>query len=146
MHCEGLEEVKVSNADIDFFSSLSNEHVIVEGTLEKRGYWNTAWKQRYFVIDNKGRMLYFKSKEHRDAGRLAGMIALINACSVSRVKNRHGKDVCFELRVPANGHSMDRTFHLCAPSEEMCEKWVYAIEGVKDNVHYMCFPRGKSWW
>mmetsp|Transcript_44416 Transcript_44416/g.118578 ORF Transcript_44416/g.118578 Transcript_44416/m.118578 type:complete len:151 (-) Transcript_44416:56-508(-) len=146
VHRVELDEVEVSKADIDIFNSFASVHVVAEGTLEKRGFWNPAWKLRYFTLDNKGRMFYYKSKEHRDAGKFAGMIALTSECSISRSKDREGRDVCFELNIPANGRFIDRTFYFSAPSEETCVKWVDVIERVKDNIHYVCFPGDNSWW
>ena len=37
--------------------------ILIKGVLEKRGGWNTAWKERFFMLESCGRLSYFKSEE-----------------------------------------------------------------------------------
>mmetsp|Transcript_12499 Transcript_12499/g.34369 ORF Transcript_12499/g.34369 Transcript_12499/m.34369 type:complete len:203 (-) Transcript_12499:230-838(-) len=150
MHCEDVEELDSADADFSFeqaFERKNDGSTVIEGTLEKRGYWNPSWKARHFVLDNKGRMFYYKSKDAKDSGKSAvGRIALNRFCLVTRRTDPNGEKYFLDLFIPANGQHRDRTFHLSASDSESCEQWAGAIESVKQKLLYTCFHDKGSWW
>mmetsp|Transcript_45457 Transcript_45457/g.120922 ORF Transcript_45457/g.120922 Transcript_45457/m.120922 type:complete len:191 (-) Transcript_45457:314-886(-) len=119
--------------------------VVIECAMEKRGFWNTAWKTRIFVLDNRGRIFYYRSREDRDAGNIAGKIALTRECTVSFEETREGRGYV-DIHVPANGKMVDRTFRLSSSYAAICRAWALAVEMEKGRLHYGCFPGDSNWW
>eukprot|EP00292_Cryptomonas_paramecium_P015579 CAMPEP_0113661844 /NCGR_PEP_ID=MMETSP0038_2-20120614/217_1 /TAXON_ID=2898 /ORGANISM="Cryptomonas paramecium" /LENGTH=132 /DNA_ID=CAMNT_0000576615 /DNA_START=1 /DNA_END=396 /DNA_ORIENTATION=+ /assembly_acc=CAM_ASM_000170 len=118
VHCDDLEEIDWSECELE---PTRKVEVLAEGILEKRGFWNPSWKARYFVLDSRGRLFYYKSFWHRMANMPAGKIALTRDCSVSNVQQ--GDKFFIDLHVPANGRLVDRTFHFLASSQKIGQKW-----------------------
>mmetsp|Transcript_3749 Transcript_3749/g.11038 ORF Transcript_3749/g.11038 Transcript_3749/m.11038 type:complete len:159 (-) Transcript_3749:98-574(-) len=154
LECDDLLAPKASwgenlNAVYSSYSRAPKARAVVlfEGYMQKRGFWNPAWKERYFVLDNCGRLYYYKSKSDRDSGECsAGRLALNRFCSISVPQGQSGQTICFDIQVPANGQLRNRTFHLCAPSLDVFEQWSFAVEKVKKRVIYVSFPDHGRWW
>eukprot|EP00292_Cryptomonas_paramecium_P021827 CAMPEP_0113683664 /NCGR_PEP_ID=MMETSP0038_2-20120614/13475_1 /TAXON_ID=2898 /ORGANISM="Cryptomonas paramecium" /LENGTH=163 /DNA_ID=CAMNT_0000603131 /DNA_START=63 /DNA_END=554 /DNA_ORIENTATION=+ /assembly_acc=CAM_ASM_000170 len=144
--CDDLPQVAAPSLK-QILAIEASERVVVEGTLEKRGYWNPSWKSRYFVLDSKGHLCYYKSREDIDAGKSpSGRIAITRCCSVLTKVSVEADKFCFDVHIPANGHNRDRTFQLCASSAESMKVWVDAIEDVRQRIFYVTFEKGGSWW
>ncbi len=93
--------------------------VAMEGLLEKRGKWNTAWKTRHFVLTDDGQLRYFRPGTSAAAAPPLGAIPLGTA-TVRAGGSDCGRDV-IEIWVPG------RTFVLGAPSRRERDEWLDAL-------------------
>jgi hypothetical protein len=119
-------------------SSISHEdklaikagHCALEGSLQKMGFVNTAWKTRYFCLQN-GYLYYFKSMSDARAGEPPrGKINIKGAvCSSVTASDfldiQHGQ---FTFSVKTSAHADDKLYLLKATSNEIRIQWRGAIE------------------
>ncbi len=126
--------------------------VVIEGFLQKRGVWNPTWRSRYFILESRGRLSYFKTKDDSTVpGRALGAIPIIVHTTIvpappeADVKVR-GKRAVFEVRMPDGEGSTGRTFLLCAQTREDGERWAAALADVHRRVLYVSFPPNVRHW
>mgnify|MGYP001048336308 CR=1 FL=1 len=85
-----------------------------EGFMMKRGFYNTRYKSRYFILAGN-ELTYYDASEGR---HLRGSIPLAGAVIATR--EQEGEDV-FSIVTEA------RTYFLRAPSRAVLEEWIVAI-------------------
>mmetsp|Transcript_69190 Transcript_69190/g.184394 ORF Transcript_69190/g.184394 Transcript_69190/m.184394 type:complete len:316 (+) Transcript_69190:161-1108(+) len=125
----------------------SSNQEIIFGTLEKRGYWNTAWKTRYFVLTQRGELAYFNNQYEAESGaRRRGTVAVAlpqgtpaSVCRAleTRVRgaapvDRDGRFLIeMDVRTVSSGMLFSsystRTYVLSAPSAITRARWVAAL-------------------
>ncbi len=107
-----------------------------EGILHKRGYWNTAWKARYFILTPRGDLEYYKMADGTRHGAPAGVIPVAlrpgyrgeEEETVVRAGGRDGRMGVIELRVRMAGPACGRTYVLGAASGAEHERWMVALQ------------------
>eukprot|EP00292_Cryptomonas_paramecium_P015269 CAMPEP_0113681192 /NCGR_PEP_ID=MMETSP0038_2-20120614/11828_1 /TAXON_ID=2898 /ORGANISM="Cryptomonas paramecium" /LENGTH=128 /DNA_ID=CAMNT_0000599837 /DNA_START=219 /DNA_END=601 /DNA_ORIENTATION=+ /assembly_acc=CAM_ASM_000170 len=102
------------------------------GTLQKRGYWNTAFKSRFFVLTQRGDLDYYRTQQDAEAGvcRL-GTIAVALPDGIPEDLSR-----TLETRVRATSASSD------AEGRFLMELEVRSIAA----VDYASSPAPRSGW
>jgi len=138
----------------DMFPTMCAERssIVIEGFLEKRGVWNPSWRSRYFILESRGRLSYFKNKaDSAIPGRALGAIpisvhtTIVPAPSKPAVAARCSRAV-FEVRMPDGDGSTGRAFLLSAPTTDEGERWVAALAEVRRRVLYVSFPPNVRHW
>mmetsp|Transcript_13401 Transcript_13401/g.37066 ORF Transcript_13401/g.37066 Transcript_13401/m.37066 type:complete len:179 (-) Transcript_13401:169-705(-) len=120
---------------------IRKQTIVLEGYMEKRGFWNPSWKSRYCALDDVGRFSYFQSKEQAtDLSKALGSIPIDQRTVISPVVMR-GKRATIQIRV-----SSGRVFHMSCNSTEEAEAWVQALENMHQCVHYVAFPQNVRHW
>mmetsp|Transcript_70716 Transcript_70716/g.188772 ORF Transcript_70716/g.188772 Transcript_70716/m.188772 type:complete len:162 (-) Transcript_70716:257-742(-) len=139
--CEDVDDAEAPELSLEQLLEFDkNRRILAEGTLEKRGFWNPSWKARYFVLDNRGRMCYYKSKETKEnGGAPSGRIGITNICIISRVGQQEDGRMCFDLQIPTSGRNRGRTYHLSASNVEDYERWVQSMADVGKRTYYTRF-------
>eukprot|EP00292_Cryptomonas_paramecium_P024001 CAMPEP_0113679774 /NCGR_PEP_ID=MMETSP0038_2-20120614/10869_1 /TAXON_ID=2898 /ORGANISM="Cryptomonas paramecium" /LENGTH=146 /DNA_ID=CAMNT_0000597919 /DNA_START=83 /DNA_END=523 /DNA_ORIENTATION=+ /assembly_acc=CAM_ASM_000170 len=105
--------------------------VLMDGILTKRGAWNTSFKERYFVLNSDGNLVYYHSAEDRKfPERALGVIPLRMAGSTAVVKegnsNRDYPFILIEFKSPKTS----RTYVLGAATEYQQKNWLRALQTV----------------
>ncbi len=147
---------------VDPDNTSSKITVVVEGWLEKRGLWNPAWRSRYFVLDSRGRLSYFKTEADKAVPSHAhGSIPICGKTTITSpapscggvphsAQDERGADaecrVEFELRVPDGHDRAGRTFVLSAPTVGEVRRWTDALAEVQRRVLYVSFPGDVRHW
>mmetsp|Transcript_48590 Transcript_48590/g.128492 ORF Transcript_48590/g.128492 Transcript_48590/m.128492 type:complete len:272 (+) Transcript_48590:77-892(+) len=147
-HRQGIPAYAVEQIEHqDYFvsSERNTAEIIIDGTLEKRGYWNTAWKSRYFILNNRGELAYYKSKLDAEAGRPP--ISTIAVALPGGTTDEVGRAIETLVHVPVDGDADDRfvieldvlnardalfrptsrTYILAAPSALCRARWLAAL-------------------
>jgi hypothetical protein len=111
----------------------SKDLVILEGPLEKRGFWNPAWKHRHFRLTMSGMMSYFPSSHCR---KPLGSFSIREA-AINRPANGH-TNINVLVREPGSPCT-GRTFFLAASSQHAAELWLAALrkaaaDGYSDDI------------
>ena len=102
---------------------LNSGEVQFEGPLEKRGYWNPAWKSRYFVLSRQGVLSYFATKSDKNSPEPLGSFTVRNAI-ITCIPSAPGRPQ-FTVQVHSPGSPVHgRTFILVAPSDDALTRWV----------------------
>eukprot|EP00291_Cryptomonas_curvata_P013277 CAMPEP_0172176632 /NCGR_PEP_ID=MMETSP1050-20130122/14931_1 /TAXON_ID=233186 /ORGANISM="Cryptomonas curvata, Strain CCAP979/52" /LENGTH=139 /DNA_ID=CAMNT_0012848947 /DNA_START=302 /DNA_END=721 /DNA_ORIENTATION=+ len=122
--------------------------IVIEGFLEKRGVWNPSWRSRYFVLESRGRLSYFKNKSDslipdRALGGIPISVhtTIVPAPSETKASGpAHGSRAIFEVRLPDGEARAGRSFLLAAPTREEGERWAAALAEVRRRVLYVSFP------
>ena len=102
-----------------------------EGLLHKRGQWNPAWKERFFVLTPRGDLEYYAAPDGAPRGPPAGVIPVAlppgargeDESTLVRAGGRDGALGLIELTVRAPGPARGRTYVLGAPSGAEQERW-----------------------
>jgi len=142
----GFDVIEYKNGSRSDSSSIGSLYIKQQfsicGVLEKRGYWNPAWKIRFFVLTHSGDLHYFRSRHDAEGSstRPRGTIRVAlpdgtpdkNALALAtRVRARPaGADGRFpiELDVRAvRSRRPLRTFVLSARSEKEQARWLAAL-------------------
>jgi hypothetical protein len=109
---------------------------VMEGYLMKRGFWKQCWKKRFFVLEDSGRLSYFKSesdKAHPERAR--GCVPISLDVSIEQRKSKDGK-----ISIIVNTNESSRFFStvkLTAPSQGEHSLWMAGLEKVQNNVFYI---------
>jgi hypothetical protein len=119
-----------------------------KGWLFKKGGNNTAWKRRWFVLEN-GELSYYRSEKDRDpAGSIsiAEVLAIARKDEVAIVSAHSGLDSIFSFSSSSSSASANnagtqklsfcfdvsvtngRTYYLCAESESDRASWLSILE------------------
>jgi hypothetical protein len=94
-----------------------------EGPLEKRGYWNPAFKSRYFVLSKKGTLSYFAAESDKCSPDPLGSIPVRNAI-INCIPSAPGRPQ-FTILVQSPASPVHgRTFILAAPTDDDLTRWV----------------------
>jgi hypothetical protein len=118
--------------------AMSHAQRCPEGMMHKRGFWNRAWKERYFRLTPRGDLEYYKAPDGAPQGGPAGVIPVaLRAGSrgdeeetLVRAGGRDGRLAVIELTVRMAGPLAGRTFVLGAVSGAEHERWVTALQRV----------------
>jgi hypothetical protein len=110
----------------------------LKGMLHKRGYWNPAWKARYFVLTPSGNLEYYKASDGTPNGEPNGVIpvALRAGCrgeaeeTLVRSGGRDGRLEVIELTVRMPGSARGRTYILGAATGAEHDRWIVALQDV----------------
>mmetsp|Transcript_87626 Transcript_87626/g.233306 ORF Transcript_87626/g.233306 Transcript_87626/m.233306 type:complete len:156 (+) Transcript_87626:55-522(+) len=125
-----------------------DDNVVMHGFLKKRGGWNPAWKSRYFVLDGRGRLHYFKVKsDSSDPARCMGSIPITSETYIST--NRESKGVpglTFEVRIAANDDHSGRTFYFKTETSEEADVWVTKLKAVAEQILFVSFDCSSRHW
>jgi tetratricopeptide (TPR) repeat protein len=104
---------------------MSAQERTKSGLLEKRGNWNKAYKQRWFVLNYKKHSLtYAKSKADSEAMNFQGLVDLRRAHVkiLGSQDKDYLEDRVFSIETPR------RVYIIKAPSKEEAESWRDAIK------------------
>mmetsp|Transcript_70930 Transcript_70930/g.189393 ORF Transcript_70930/g.189393 Transcript_70930/m.189393 type:complete len:156 (-) Transcript_70930:24-491(-) len=139
-----LDDVSpTSTVDTSRYSLSDSDYIVLEGVMSKRGMWNRCWKSRYFVLDGRGRLYYFKNKEDSAfPERCKGSIPIF----VSTLVTQHPDQSVFEIHVPASEDHGGRTFTFNASSAKEAEIWVSRIQNVGKDILFVAFKEGVRHW
>ena len=137
--------------DIDMNDLFPDFHqgskVLIEGYLEKRGSWNTAWKTRYFVLEASGRLFYFITEADKCIiKRVRGIIPIdVRAKVKGEGLVEDGRNE-IRIHVPGKGISSGRIFILSARDKMTYDTWLHQLSLVQDKVIYTSFPENVRHW
>ncbi len=123
--------------------------VLMQGMLKKRGRWNSAWQNRYFVLEASGRLSYFLKEDDKNyPERARGIIPIDVRVGIDNEKDGspEDRDGLIKIHVPSNGVVPGRTFVLCPRNRILCVQWIEALSAVRDNVQYTSFPSNSRHW
>jgi hypothetical protein len=98
-----------------------------EGMLEKRGYWNPAWKQRYFVLTEDGMLSYFPSHADSRSAEPLGTVSVCNAVITPTSAAADRAQFTVLVKDPACP-SHGRTYILAAASADLLARWLRELE------------------
>ncbi|RMZ91912.1 hypothetical protein DV736_g856, partial [Chaetothyriales sp. CBS 134916] len=105
------------------------ERVIRQGWLQimrsKTGSIK-AWKSLWVVLRPKN-VCFYKNEQEYSAVRVLSMSTIIDAAEIDAL-SRH-KQFCFQIIAE------DKTYRLCAPSEEALAKWLGSLKSVLSKRH-----------
>ncbi len=125
-----------SNSGLSQGAWEDEDGAAAEGMLDKRGYWNPAWKARFFVLTPRGELEYYKAPDGAPRGAPAGVIpvALRAGCSGEAEETvvRAGGGRVIELTVRMAGPARGRTFVLRAETVADQERWVRVLRLVAE--------------
>jgi hypothetical protein len=151
-NCASSEDFKLDmDAMFPIFHAEPN-NIVIEGFLEKRGVWNPSWRSRYFVLESRGRLSYFKNEDDSAcADRALGTIPISKHTTIVPVPAQAAgaasrKRAVFEVRMPDGEVSSGRAFLLSAPTRELGERWSAALAEVRRRVLYVSFPPNVRHW
>ncbi len=125
------------------------DDIAIEGFLEKRGVWNPSWRSRYFVLETRGRLSYFKDEDDSIfSERALGSIPIcVDTTIVPAPSEPAGAARCvFKVLMPGGDVSTGRTFLLSAATREEAERWATALANVRRRVIYVSFPPNVRHW
>mmetsp|Transcript_47932 Transcript_47932/g.127123 ORF Transcript_47932/g.127123 Transcript_47932/m.127123 type:complete len:167 (+) Transcript_47932:3-503(+) len=127
-------------------ASLVTNRVILKGMLRKKSSWNGKWQDRFFALDEEGRLIYYKKENEilslEDAN---GCIPITTDTNISKCSDEEGRHA-FQITVPASKHHSGRTFILSAATGEVASEWMEQIERVGRQVMYVTFPEKSRHW
>jgi hypothetical protein len=109
---------------------------VIEGYLMKRGFWKQSWKKRFFVLEESGRLKYFKSESDKVyPERARGCVPICVDASIEQRKLKDGK---LSIKVVTNeGSRFLSTVMLSAPSQGEHTLWMAGLERVQNTVCYV---------
>jgi hypothetical protein len=148
-HSASSEDFKLEMDDMFPTICAERSSIVIEGFLEKRGVWNPSWRTRYFVLESRGRLSYFKNKADSVVpGRALGSIPIsVHTIIVpSASETARCSRELFEVRIPDGDGSTGRVFLLSAPTREEGERWSAALAEVRRRVLYVSFPPNVRHW
>lgn len=135
------------NFELLFPEFLTEGKVLIEGVLEKRGRWNSAWKPRYFVLEDSGRLSYFNSEEDKCwRKRALGIIPIDTRSTVTNDRTSDKRRSILKIHVPGKGMSSGRTFDLSSLSKEVSDQWFTKLSSMQDSVIYTSLPGNIRHW
>jgi hypothetical protein len=116
----------------------SQRQTKLAGFLHKRGYWNSAWRRRYFELSPHGELRYFETAGAAPNGEPRGAIpiAMPAGCTggdnetLVRPAGRDGSLYLLEIQVQGPGPAQGRTFNLAADNRAERDRWVTALHAV----------------
>jgi hypothetical protein len=130
-----------------FPTYLPAREITAEGYLEKHGGWNQSWKSRYFVLDTRGRMYYFKNQADSDFPERARRgIPITKDVLVSRGGVAEDGRLLIRINLPGEGGRAGRTLMLGTWYHEDHQLWLSALEETRQVVLYVAFPRNIRHW
>mmetsp|Transcript_66322 Transcript_66322/g.177578 ORF Transcript_66322/g.177578 Transcript_66322/m.177578 type:complete len:160 (+) Transcript_66322:121-600(+) len=137
-----------SVCDAARFVLTDKEYIVKEGIINKRGKWNRSWKQRFFVLDGRGRLSYFKSQSDSGHPELSqGSIPIFVETEVEiTARTQQAGPVEFVIRVPASDEHSGRTFELSADTADEAAAWVSALKAVANQVLFVSFKDDVRHW
>ena len=108
------------------------------GILHKRGYWNSAWRRRYFELTPQGEVRYYDTTDNAPNGDARGVIpvAMPGGCTggdnetLVRPAGRDGNLYLLEIQVQGPGPARGRTFQLAADNRADRDRWVSGLHAV----------------
>ena len=111
--------------------------ILAEGVLEKRSSWNNTWQPRFFVLDARGRLCYFKSESDRYFPERASCSLAIDfdsAITVGTGPDRHR----YIIKVKAKD-AMDRRRTLALGFQEPSDfdRWLEVLSDTQRRVCYV---------
>ena len=111
--------------------------LVIEGYLMKRGLWKQSWKRRFFVLEDSGRLSYFKSESDKlYPERARGCFPISVDASI---KQRKSKDGSQTIKVITKESSRFLgTVKLAAFSQGEHTLWMVGLERVQNTVCYVC--------
>mmetsp|Transcript_8330 Transcript_8330/g.24744 ORF Transcript_8330/g.24744 Transcript_8330/m.24744 type:complete len:187 (-) Transcript_8330:104-664(-) len=131
-----LDEYKKQNSQDNF--------VLMEGALTKRGSMFPSWKERYFVLESRGRLTYYNSED--ESSRASNALGSIPICVGTTITQPPADKSTFEIRVPPNPNHKGRMFLLSADTHEAASTWAATLQQVQQRVLYVSFPAGLRHW
>ncbi len=130
----------------NFPKEAADAGILIKGVLEKRGGWNTAWKERYFMLESCGKLSYFASEE--DIGipqRAKGSIPINTTIVVKEGEILNGRHTII-IELPKSGLISGRTFVIGSESAETQQQWLQMLTRVQKRVHYVAFEEDVRHW
>ena len=120
--------------------------ILIKGVLEKRGGWNTAWKERFFMLESCGRLSYFKSEEDiAFPQRAKGSIPINTTITVKEGEVLNGRSTII-IEIPKSGLISGRTFVIGTESKETQQEWLKFLTATQKRVHYVAFEESVRHW
>ena len=109
---------------------------VLEGYLMKRGVWKQSWKMRFFVLEDSGRLSYFKSESDKMyPERARGCVPISVDASIEQRKSKDGR---LSITLVSNESSRFlSTVKLAALSQGEHGLWMAGLERVQSNVCYV---------
>jgi hypothetical protein len=123
-----------------------DEGIVIKGYLEKQGGWNTAWKQRFFILESCGKLSYFKSEEDMPYPQRAKGSIPINTSTVVKEGEVVSGRTTIVVEVSKSGLSVSRSFVIGFESQETRQIWFRALTKVQKRVHYVAFEDDVRHW
>ena len=99
-----------------------------EGPLEKRGYWNPAWKARHFVLTEDGTLSYYPSLEDSRSVEPLGSFAVRNAVISLAAASAAGRAQFTVLVQDPACPSHGRTYAPAAAGDDLLRRWLRELE------------------
>jgi hypothetical protein len=122
------------------------DHVIMQGFLDKRGEWNKAWKTRFFVLESSGKLSYFQNESDKGTpSKAKGSIPINTGMSITEGAPSDGRSV-IEIVIPGSGLSSKRTFIIGCESKELHAEWFSNLTKLQRRVHYVTFQDNVRHW
>ncbi len=130
-----------TNLDIDSMFPLyqsDRRYIMVEGELGKWCSWSLAFKQRYFVLEDCGRLSYFKSARDRHFPERAKRVIPVNVDSSLAVAQTRRRDrITIEIRPARDDGDDGRALRLGFESRGEFERWHLALAEAQQSVLYV---------
>ena len=124
--------------DLLFPPFHSENKILLEGTLEKRGRWNPAWKPRYFVLEASGRLYYFLSEQDKKVTESArGVIPIDIHTSVKDGGTTDDGRYLIRIQIPGSRFSSGRTFILSSREKSGHSEWLSILSAIRAKVYYI---------
>ena len=111
--------------------------IVLEGPLLKRGFWNTQFKERYFVLYETGQLFYFHPEDDRLSKPSRGCVDLALPATKTSVKEGIEKDGRAVIELTVNVKGLLRTFVMAA-TEEVRIRWIDALAQVIQRFKTTC--------
>ncbi|CDQ73612.1 unnamed protein product [Oncorhynchus mykiss] len=109
---------------------MSDQNVVKEGWVQKRGEYIKNWRPRYFLLKTDGSFIGYKDKP-QDAD-LAYPLNNFSVAKCQLMKTERPKPNTFIIRCLQWTTVIERTFHVDTPDER--DEWAEAIQMVADSL------------
>ncbi|XP_071385984.1 RAC-gamma serine/threonine-protein kinase isoform X3 [Centroberyx affinis] len=109
---------------------MSDQNVVKEGWVQKRGEYIKNWRPRYFLLKTDGSFIGYKDKP-QDAD-LAYPLNNFSVAKCQLMKTERPKPNTFIIRCLQWTTVIERTFHVDSPDER--DEWAEAIQMVAESL------------
>uniref|UniRef100_A0A8C5BKH0 non-specific serine/threonine protein kinase n=1 Tax=Gadus morhua TaxID=8049 RepID=A0A8C5BKH0_GADMO len=109
---------------------MSDQNVVKEGWVQKRGEYIKNWRPRYFLLKSDGSFIGYKDKP-QDAD-LAYPLNNFSVAKCQLMKTERPKPNTFIIRCLQWTTVIERTFHVDSPDER--DEWAEAIQMVAESL------------
>uniref|UniRef100_A0A087X4S4 non-specific serine/threonine protein kinase n=3 Tax=Cyprinodontoidei TaxID=8087 RepID=A0A087X4S4_POEFO len=111
---------------------MSDQNVVKEGWVQKRGEYIKNWRPRYFLLKTDGSFIGYKDKP-QDSD-LAYPLNNFSVAKCQLMKTERPKPNTFIIRCLQWTTVIERTFHVDTPDESIRDEWAEAIQMVAESL------------